>query len=74
MNFGINILMVLFTSGNFSFKIFNRNNVFIDKSEFESKYNKTMDIDVMDNTHTIKLGVLTTQWLDMDNYEDGDTL
>ena len=51
-----------------------KDNVFIDESEFESKYEKTMDIDVMDNTHTIKLGVLTTQWLDMDNYDEGDTL
>lgn len=51
-----------------------RGNVFIDESEFESKYKNTMSIDVMDNTNSIRLGILTTQWLDMDNYDDGDTL
>lgn len=44
-----------------------KDNVFIDEKEFTRKYTKLMDIDVMDKTNTIKLGVLTTQFLDIEN-------
>lgn len=38
---------------------------FITEKEFESSYEKLMDIDVLDTTDTYKIGVLTTRWLDM---------
>lgn len=38
---------------------------FITEEEFESSYDKLMDIDVFDTTDTYKIGVLTTRWLDM---------
>ena len=42
-----------------------RNSEFITEEEFESSYDKWMDIDVFDTTDTYKIGVLTTRWLDM---------
>ena len=42
-----------------------RDSEFITEEEFESSYDKWMDIDVLDTTDTYKIGVLTTRWLDM---------
>ena len=42
-----------------------RNSEFITEEEFESSYDKWMDIDVFDTTDTYIIGVLTTRWLDM---------
>jgi hypothetical protein len=42
-----------------------RDSEFITEEEFESSYDKLMDIDVLDTTGTYKIGVLTTRLLDM---------
>ncbi|WBC28448.1 hypothetical protein RPMD05_63 [Rhodobacteraceae phage LS06-2018-MD05] len=46
-----------------------KNSLFITEEEFESTYEKVMDIDVLDTTDTYKIGVLTTRWLDMSKHD-----
>jgi mannose-1-phosphate guanylyltransferase len=39
---------------------------FITEQEFESSALKFMDVDVMDETSTFKIGTLTFKWMDLD--------